>query len=98
MGPINYGSGRIIEEVSGSMTHDLKHKAHQFKTQIVSHLRNTASMKSEGGPKRLLYSIVEVQRAEDEEKLGGRRREQCCGSGSGIRCLFDPWTRIRDPE
>ena len=20
---------------------------------------------------------------------------QCCGSGSGIRCLFDPW--IRDP-
>jgi hypothetical protein len=23
---------------------------------------------------------------------------QCCGSGSGIRCLFDPWFRIRDPE
>jgi hypothetical protein len=23
-------------------------------------------------------------------------RSQCCGSGSGIRCLFDPWTRIRD--
>ena len=23
---------------------------------------------------------------------------QCCGSGCGIRCLFDPWTRIRDPE
>jgi hypothetical protein len=22
--------------------------------------------------------------------------QQCCGSGSGIRCLFDPW--IRDPE
>ena len=22
--------------------------------------------------------------------------KQCCGSGSGIRCLFDPW--IRDPE
>jgi hypothetical protein len=22
--------------------------------------------------------------------------DQCCGSGSGIRCLFDP--RIRDPE
>ena len=21
---------------------------------------------------------------------------QCCGSGSGIRCVFDPW--IRDPE
>ncbi len=21
---------------------------------------------------------------------------QCCGSGSGIRWLFDPWTRIRD--
>ncbi len=21
---------------------------------------------------------------------------QCCGSGSGIRCLFDPWTRIRN--
>jgi hypothetical protein len=19
---------------------------------------------------------------------------QCCGSGSGIRCLFDPWIRI----
>ncbi len=23
-------------------------------------------------------------------------RKQCCGSGSGIRCLFDPW--IRDPD
>jgi hypothetical protein len=23
------------------------------------------------------------------------RRRQCCGSGSGIRCFFDPWTRIR---
>jgi hypothetical protein len=23
------------------------------------------------------------------------RSNQCCGSGSGIRCLFDPW--IRDP-
>ncbi len=22
--------------------------------------------------------------------------EQCCGSGSGIRCLFDPWFGIRD--
>jgi hypothetical protein len=22
---------------------------------------------------------------------------QCCGSGSGIRCLFDPSTRIRVP-
>jgi hypothetical protein len=25
-----------------------------------------------------------------------RTAYQCCGSGSGIRCLFDPW--IRDPE
>ncbi len=25
-----------------------------------------------------------------------RDQMQCCGSGSGIRCLFDPW--IRDPE
>jgi hypothetical protein len=24
--------------------------------------------------------------------------KQCCGSGSGIRCLFDPWTRIWDPR
>jgi hypothetical protein len=24
--------------------------------------------------------------------------ELCCGSGSGIQCFFDPWTRIRDPE
>ncbi len=23
-------------------------------------------------------------------------QQQCCRSGSGIRCLFDPW--IRDPE
>jgi hypothetical protein len=23
---------------------------------------------------------------------------QCCGSGSGIRGLFDPWTQIWDPE
>ena len=22
------------------------------------------------------------------------RRGQCCGSGSGIRCLFDPWIRV----
>jgi hypothetical protein len=22
---------------------------------------------------------------------------QCCGFRSGIRCRFDPWTRIRDP-
>jgi hypothetical protein len=21
--------------------------------------------------------------------------KQCCGSGSGIRCIFYPWTRIR---
>jgi hypothetical protein len=25
-------------------------------------------------------------------------RMMCCGSGSGIRCPFDPWTRIRNPE
>jgi hypothetical protein len=24
--------------------------------------------------------------------------KQCYGSGSGIRCLFDPCTRIRNPE
>jgi hypothetical protein len=24
--------------------------------------------------------------------------EQCCGYESEKRCLFDPWTRIRDPE
>jgi hypothetical protein len=30
---------------------------------------------------------------ESKNALG--RRKQCCGSGSGIRCLFDPW--IRDP-
>jgi hypothetical protein len=24
------------------------------------------------------------------------RKIQCCGSGSGIRCLFGPW--IRDPD
>ncbi len=24
--------------------------------------------------------------------------KQCCGPGSGIRCLFDPWIRIRVPE
>jgi hypothetical protein len=24
------------------------------------------------------------------------KKLQCCGSGSGIRCLFDP--KIRDPE
>jgi hypothetical protein len=23
------------------------------------------------------------------------RRKQCCGSGSGIGCFFDPW--VRDP-
>jgi hypothetical protein len=22
--------------------------------------------------------------------------DQCCGSGSGIQCLFDPWIRIRE--
>ncbi len=31
------------------------------------------------------------------KKLSPRySRTQCCGSGSGIRCLFNPW--IRDPE
>jgi 3-hydroxyacyl-CoA dehydrogenase len=29
-------------------------------------------------------------------KLSTASLPQCCGSGSGIRCLFDPW--IRDPE
>jgi hypothetical protein len=24
--------------------------------------------------------------------------KQCCGSGSGIRCFFDPWIRIRDEQ
>jgi hypothetical protein len=23
---------------------------------------------------------------------------QCCGSRSGIRCLFDPWIRIRNEQ
>jgi hypothetical protein len=26
------------------------------------------------------------------------KQYQCCGSGSGILCFFDSWTRIRDPE
>ncbi len=30
--------------------------------------------------------------------LGVEWYNQCCGSGSGIRCLVDRWTRIRDPE
>jgi hypothetical protein len=25
--------------------------------------------------------------------VGAVTRKQCCGSGSGIRCLFDPWIR-----
>ncbi len=38
---------------------------------------------------RLKYKIV-------KRKYGieGKLCHQCCGSG--IRCLFDPWTRIRD--
>jgi hypothetical protein len=31
-----------------------------------------------------------------ESFLLAKNLVQCCGSGSGIRCLFDPW--IRDPE
>jgi hypothetical protein len=27
-----------------------------------------------------------------------RIHNQCCGSGSGILCLFDHWTRIRDEQ
>jgi hypothetical protein len=26
----------------------------------------------------------------------GDRSKQCCGSGSGIECFYDPW--IRDPD
>jgi hypothetical protein len=28
--------------------------------------------------------------------LDRKLKKQCCGSGSGIRCLYEPW--IRDPE
>jgi hypothetical protein len=24
----------------------------------------------------------------------GITKQQCCGSGSGIQCLFDPWIRL----
>ncbi len=30
------------------------------------------------------------------KKIPKDSRKQCCGIGSGIRCLFDPW--IRDSE
>jgi hypothetical protein len=34
--------------------------------------------------------------AQVKEILRPPRHDQCCGSVSGILCLFDPW--IRDPE
>jgi hypothetical protein len=34
--------------------------------------------------------------SEMQPRKGGYVANQCCRSGSGIRCLFDPWTRIRD--
>ena len=62
------------------------------------------------GMAALMYQRIAAERAEEkagveasEEALGREDdglvelvHKQCCGSGSGIRFLFDPW--IRDPE
>ncbi len=48
---------------------------------------------------RCISKILEEFLVGEEEYLGKLlpvHRNWCCGSGSGIRCLFDRW--IRDPE
>jgi hypothetical protein len=30
-------------------------------------------------------------------RYGHNTKNQCCGSGSGTRCFFDPWIQIRNP-
>ncbi len=45
-----------------------------------------------------IYKIKSSDRAFSNKEFWAHflSLEQCCGSGSGIRCLIDPW--IRDPE
>jgi hypothetical protein len=41
------------------------------------------------------FVFLPIQIRQNDGSYRIRIHNQCCGSGSGIRCLFDPW--IRDP-
>jgi hypothetical protein len=41
----------------------------------------------------LMDVVLPLLAADNDPSLG---KHQCCGSGSRIRCFFDPWNRIRD--
>ncbi len=41
------------------------------------------------------FQFRPFKRERGKKKSFGLNKIWCCGSGSGIRCLFDPW--IRDP-
>jgi hypothetical protein len=49
----------------------------------------------------LSAEVLDPSRIQPENKMkkaqagGAQTFFQCCGSGSGVRCLFDPW--CRDP-
>jgi hypothetical protein len=45
-----------------------------------------------------LLELMPVADLTKQHALATASKTQYCGSGSGIGCLFDPWTRIRDPE
>jgi hypothetical protein len=46
-----------------------------------------------------LHFFIVIRTSGDGYSLLGSKKiasaaHQCCGSGSGIRCLFDPWIRV----
>jgi len=47
-------------------------------------------------PKNMFSQVFWLLLSVDTCTLVFKDNKQCCGSGSWIRCLFDPW--IRDPE
>jgi hypothetical protein len=53
-------------------------------------------MRIQSEKKRLLSVKYSTDHANGKKPFNILEKEQCCGSG--IRCLFDPWTQIRDPE
>jgi hypothetical protein len=48
------------------------------------------------GEKKKLLRKYSTDHANGKKPFNILEKEQCCGSG--IRCLFDPWIQIRDPE
>jgi hypothetical protein len=65
------------------------------KSQVIS-LRCVAGQHS-FKTKLMTFSGIAVKMFFSARRMGALCLSQCCGSGSGIRLLFDPLTRIRDP-